>query len=563
MEAVKETSRSTPAWAQNVLDGPEPISTSLIILTYPINASQALLKLANDDPASFMQRWISLYNARSRYALANSDLWDMTRAVGRIADSILENIQIFGETSVDDLEYRYKAHPIWTGLLDAGLCSLCQKIVRTHDFLDEFSLWVLDMMKTMDAIISYCRHLAAQASCRPHDLYAAVRPLTIDLWANCASRRDIFTDSNPVESLIPGMAKSLRSHVRSMLHSSEILLGTEEPRIPTVSTSQSAVLDLVCWYHRDEPWNHNFEILNATAVNPLAKRSKELQQFIEPEIIEVYGAENYLTRLCVTLRDVDFLNYTLLASFLGAQREILRRKAFAPYFVSTGFLHALCKFMEHENDREIPDSMKDFHTLITESTLDILSWVTEEVPITQGAAVLIRECGIFRLIGFNILRFTRTLHVFEMESIVSICRSYERLGQGLALRSGKNMLRKDYQRALRQEWLPVLDAFDKLAVPADPKAAHAMKLVRQGWRNLGKIGAGLIEEKEREECAKRADKLCSWRECRWHTAQPPNPAKTCQGCGQARYCSKQCQSQDWRDGHKLSCRRLKATPHHA
>lgn len=190
-----------------------------------------------------MQRWTSLYTSRSRHALANVDLWNMTRAVGRIAEDILETLQIFGETSIDDMEYHYEAHPLWIGLLDAGLCSLCQKILSTHDFLDELSVcvtilaalrhklirvcsqfWVLDVLKIMDAIISYCRHLAAQAASRPRELYAAVLPLTVELWANCVSYRDIFTDGNSVETVIPGMARHFRLHLRSMLHSSEILL---------------------------------------------------------------------------------------------------------------------------------------------------------------------------------------------------------------------------------------------------------------------------------------------------------------------------------------------------
>lgn len=95
------------------------------------------------------------------------------------------------------------------------------------------------------------------------------------------------------------------------------------------------------------------------------------------------------------------------------------------------------------------------------------------------------------------------------------------------------MLRKDYQRALRQEWAPLLIALDGLPISKHPDGAQIMKIVRQGWWKLGNVGASLDEEKEKTDYAKRAEKMCSWRECCWYTLEPPIPTKLCRGCGEA------------------------------
>ncbi|KZV75675.1 hypothetical protein PENSPDRAFT_646971 [Peniophora sp. CONT] len=289
------------------------------------------------------------------------------------------------------------------------------------------------------------------------------------------------------------------------------------------------------------------------------KQPKELARFIESEVIRQYGAEKYLLRLFITLRDTQ-LEDRALSTILSVQQTVLSNKAFGPYFVTTGVLGALCDILERENNREVPEP--GIVSSIAESTVDIFGWITEEVPLAEGAAILIREHNIFHLIARYILHLSKTLTARGLDYVLEFCRANEHLGQRLAARSGKNALRKDYQRALRQEWAPLLIAPDNLHTLNHPDGVRIIKLVRQAWWRLGSVGAGFNEEKEKKEYEKRAEKMCSWRECCWHTIEPPSPTKLCQGCGEARYCGSPCQRRDWKGGHERACRRLKNTSHH-
>ena len=114
--------------------------------------------------------------------------------------------------------------------------------------------------------------------------------------------------------------------------------------------------------------------------------------------------------------------------------------------------------------------------------------------------------------------------------MLRICSAYEKLGQRLAERAGKNQLRKDYRSALRQEWFALLLALDQiLAAPLHHSNAMTIRSIRKGWWNVGIVGADFDEAKER---GKHMERRCSWRECSWHTEEMPGPSKACKGCGE-------------------------------
>ncbi|KZV71542.1 hypothetical protein PENSPDRAFT_650558 [Peniophora sp. CONT] len=54
-------------------------------------------------------------------------------------------------------------------------------------------------------------------------------------------------------------------------------------------------------------------------------------------------------------------------------------------------------------------------------------------------------------------------------------------------------------------------------------------------------------------------RTCSWAECPRHGKPARKALNTCRGCREVRYCSKACQTLDWkRGGHRSACRRLHA-----
>ena len=126
---------------------------------------------------------------------------------------------------------------------------------------------------------------------------------------------------------------------------------------------------------RDEPWDDQFDTQCTFAFLPTVKRPAELARFVESEVVEAYGPQDYLERLCATLQNHG-LGDGPLTTILGVQEKVLANKAFSPYFVSSGVLRALCNVLERENEREVPWSGQE--SSMSEYLLRILRFVYSE-----------------------------------------------------------------------------------------------------------------------------------------------------------------------------------------
>jgi hypothetical protein len=139
------------------------------------------------------------------------------------------------------------------------------------------------------------------------------------------------------------------------------------------------------------------------------------------------------------------------------------------------------------------------------------------------------------------------------------------------------------QTRVQKVWYPAFKALrDTCPADADPGLHEEYSAVLEAWLNFGHaLDLELQSEEERyfKEVAERQKvdrEYCAWEQCAFHLYKPDVPLRTCGGCGQARYCSKQCQAKcvspnpffnclcllcirDWkRGGHKTSCKRLKS-----
>ncbi|VDB96653.1 unnamed protein product [Peniophora sp. CBMAI 1063] len=532
----RDCDSTLPAWAQALTS---PTNGRVTSTAYPKTHSLTLMKLAQTDPAQFVRRWRSAYRTRSRCALDNDELWAMTRVLARIADDILREVQIFSEAYLRSMDFlKGNTYPTWDSLVKFGLCSLCEEAVGASDFFDEYSYWVMDMVQVMDGLMSYSRYLFFPLRDRSVALYEATYQLAPKLWTAYWAHRHLLSDGNALERVVSGLAQHLRLHLRSMLCSYR-LCTVDDPRPPRKEALHEPALHIMCWMRRDDPWPCRFEVQGSFAFLILMQ-PREIARFIENDIVQS------------------------LCAILGAHQAIFSNKAFSPHLVATGFLRALCGLLERQRTREY--SEPGMISGIAEYVLDMMRFITEEVPHSDGAAILIREHNLFRLVArYILLQLSKTPTVHGQKCAISICSAYERMGQRLSARPGKNPLCKDLQHALRQEWAPLFIALDSLLPTLDPiNGRPIITNVRKAWWRLGNIGAGLDEEKEKKEYHKRAEKMCSWVACDWHTVELPVATKLCKGCGEVRYCSAACQQLDWKSGHhKQRCRRLKDAPHHA
>ena len=132
------------------------------------------------------------------------------------------------------------------------------------------------------------------------------------------------------------------------------------------------------------------------------------------------------------------------------------------------------------------------------------------------------------------------------------------------LRSGKNTLRKTMRNTLRQDWYPTLLV---LRAQRDDKlwrGKHRKQLadLLDAWMALG-TAISLEEEVDKRDYERELKKMsmvCAWRDCEYHEERPPagTTLYNCKGCREVRYCSRACQTSDWKEGgHKAKCKRLK------
>ncbi|KZV67747.1 hypothetical protein PENSPDRAFT_754714 [Peniophora sp. CONT] len=119
-----------------------------------------------------------------------------------------------------------------------------------------------------------------------------------------------------------------------------------------------------------------------------------------------------------------------------------------------------------------------------------------------------------------------------------------------------NTIREGMVAGARAHWYSTLV---RLREAKHPRPS-SWSILSSAWKGLGPI-LGLDPKQERLRHAEEARSGCSWRNCprRGQTVTDDKPAvKKCAGCGETRYCSRECQSRDWkRGGHKARCKRLK------
>ena len=102
----------------------------------------------------------------------------------------------------------------------------------------------------------------------------------------------------------------------------------------------------------------------------------------------------------------------------------------------------------------------------------------------------------------------------------------------------------ELKAAAPTRWYPTMKRLRDAQVPVR-KLGTYRKLV-DNWQLLGK-DLGVDEKAERkrfEKDKKDASKLCAWMLCEYHSSPAPDDVsiKQCKGCGEARYCSRECQT---------------------
>lgn len=90
----------------------------------------------------------------------------------------------------------------------------------------------------------------------------------------------------------------------------------------------------------------------------------------------------------------------------------------------------------------------------------------------------------------------------------------------------------------RTRWYSTLEAFRDTRYTLASMPDYQSMI--DAWVKLGaELGFMETEERDRVEAAKA--RKCSWEPCKYHDTLSPRPLQICKGCGDVRYCSKECQ----------------------
>ncbi|VDC04751.1 unnamed protein product [Peniophora sp. CBMAI 1063] len=517
------------------------------------------------EPAVVLELWRAAFRKRSgRSNIDNTELWTITIAISFLSQAAGsgENKFVNGRPWAEP-----KTARVFAALRKNGLCAVCEEIVKQPDFFDLFLPFTIAVLDIIEAICVLELWLPVVDVSEVKSLGECV---TRSLWAH----KDYFLEGGPILDAPPEYGGQKEFSVRLRNTVVDLLA----PFLFELAHKQNwgaqddlRRIGLFCWLHTE---GNEADILPTHIFKPILPLDtkpdpsmidmergplSEVIRFTTEEAVPTYGAEPILRRLCQTLRAPWIVDAKLVALMQGVSLPILDAKMNAK-LASTGLLLAWRDAVDRQF-RDGTDVTSNWQVL--DYTLQVFSVITIDVPIADGSAHLVRECGVVELVS-RAVRMYPELGASEKGSALKEClrsiSAYKKFAAAMNMRSGKNTLRKTFKQQMHREWYPTLQY-----LRSQSRSNIGTEKLLLAWDDFGKA-VGLSEEQEKAKHAREAKKAaaerahhCAWKECRFNEEKHPMPTtlRACSGCGVARYCSRECQRKDWKTGHKIDCRRLR------
>ncbi|VDC06731.1 unnamed protein product [Peniophora sp. CBMAI 1063] len=516
------------------------------------HALRELSELAAHSPSSFVNTWRT-YLAESRPTVASKN--------PHLPFLILMDVCAVNSIVVPDAS---KSEQLWSDMLLSGAADVCSAYLKRYPTTKA-------LMVTGLSNVIICMHIACAPPKGVEAARASYMSLFAQYWKSIWEHRKLLTDDE-----VGGSGESA-SKARSAVHAAISLffsiLWRNSAHYSLWKREDFAVFRrvmLLVWMHSvdddlDTDEKESYPVLAST----LFDRFKDMthftdvdrREYVEEDMIGEYGAQKYLARACITIcafKDVD-----TLAKVHDVTAKTIAHPDFHPYLVSSGVLQAI------RDTADVPIAQspdKDALWVLHKAIIAAYCRLLNSAPVHQAAKPLLRTYDIFELIArasisFVSVRDTERYNCFC--TVREVLAVYTVISGGAQAHSKKDGLVNTILQSLRPHWYRTIRDLRRIAeynTSAEPRCEKVVDV----WKALGAT-LGLKEEEEKvefEKEMKRLEKLCAWKECQYHTVEPPTTASRCVGCREVRYCSKHCQQRDWKEGgHKLRCRRLKAEPH--
>ncbi|VDB82900.1 unnamed protein product [Peniophora sp. CBMAI 1063] len=531
------------------------------------------------NPARYVKRLRQLWEQRVRHE-KNKELEDLTSHISGFSQSLEDYLH---PDDIDEPSEEGRRMATFRDLYRAGLTAVCELFVQEDDFFQEREDWISEVLRIIGQIVQWGTIETEDLGNWPA-IYGILR-LTRITCANVWANRERLLDDE--KSIVYGNQNGLRISVAQILFELDLLQDNNDPAIrKDIRSTKIDVrrLEFFVWISGSPPNDLNRAFFGRETFIPVAMsdtlfgkvletfaedpadpknrtREARMHAFLRDDVLSVYGAEKFMHRLNASLRE-SRLDMPL-EGLLSMIWEVAIYPVVTPHLQTYGTYIAIrevCDRQALHGDTEVDQCLVLAQAL----------WIYRRTFTHQPAAeiaYIVRNCNVIELIARYVRLYatlghqaatggtdpTKPLHIVQM---------YASFAEITNLRSGKNTLRKTMRNTLRQDWYPTLHV---LRTQRDDKlwrGKHRKQLTDLliAWTALG-TSIGLDEETERrdyEREVKRMSMVCAWKECKYHTEKPPTSLHSCKGCGEVKYCSRDCQRKDWIDGeHKARCRRIK------
>ncbi|VDC06111.1 unnamed protein product [Peniophora sp. CBMAI 1063] len=236
---------------------------------------------------------------------------------------------------------------------------------------------------------------------------------------------------------------------------------------------------------------------------------------------------------------------------LGVMSQILDHPISRPLLQKYEVLHSVADMVQRHSRKggyKIGERWAEW-----QPALAFLTYATEDLhaAVTKGnvSDITVRGEDVVIMLarGTDMLAEGKGEASFSL--VQGLLREYSHLLTKKSLREIAPELVSGLIRGMRKEWVPTLKIL-RATRSLDRYGNRDFTGLIEAWKALGR-DLGLEERQEVQRLDGR--KHCSWRDCKYNMEET-NKLSTCQGCGETRYCSRECQKSDWSAGkHKLLC----------
>ncbi|KZV72100.1 hypothetical protein PENSPDRAFT_370674 [Peniophora sp. CONT] len=442
-----------------------------------LRQQQATQELVMLQPSKAMELWKAKYDARIPTGM-NAELWDITHVFANV--TALTARDVSGNTSA----FASPRNPI-LGHLRAGLFKHCQRIISEDNFLNEHPFFIWRMLSILSAVCLSCNMISVVPLAFKAHMPSRedVLMMPAKLWQMASARRDIFLDGDLYDRTFPGSASQLRVNLRYLLYIFCPLMNypvLNKHDLKVKKYEHLRRLSVFAWF--TGPLDGQDETIHADLLldtactcwsghrlpsgQSLGVSDEEVLEFFTEDIVSVYGAEPFLSRLRTTLEATEGRESDYLPTMLREMSRGLVHPAFRAHLETSHVMELIMHVFRKMLDASLLDTDDmSMHVALFPTILPFLNGLSKDAGVKDIVTLLLRKYDVMTWISAGLLSCAR-LDATNTTNVSEIIHTYQSMVQQLKRRkSGK----ADYHllvNSLRRVWYGTLATLQQHTYPS-------------------------------------------------------------------------------------------------